>query len=169
MVQHCAAWLRKCTSQVKFICNEHALMQNDTVWWFCGWLPTSRQCVSPQPWQWLYWNSFLIGTTASEYVTAWRQWHDVHVVVLVVVLCTMENWHALVRRLTLVQSSFSQYKDAKRSKKMMDAYQWHLEYYYTKEIHQNFVWWSKPSKWDGQSFSNCLIGLWSTMLLIPWS
>ena len=47
--------------------------------------------VSPWPWQCLHWSSFLLGTTASEYITVWRQWHDAHVVVPIVVLCTMEQ------------------------------------------------------------------------------
>ena len=57
-----------------------------------------------------------------------------HVVILVVVLCTVGSCHDLVRRLKLVQSSLSQSNDAKRSKKKMDAYKWHLEEFYTKEI-----------------------------------
>ena len=63
---------------------------------FCGWLLTKWWCVSPQLWQWLYWSSFLMGTTASEYGTAWRQWYNVHVVIPVVVLCNMGRRHALV-------------------------------------------------------------------------
>ena len=97
----------------------HKMMQYG---WCCGWLPTRCRCVSPWPYPRMYWSSFLIGTTASEYVTAWRQWHDAHVMVLVVVLCTIENQHALVRILKLVQSSLSQCNVAKRSKKKMDAY-----------------------------------------------
>ena len=108
--------------------------------WCCGWLPTRWWCVSPRPWQWLSWSSFLIGTKASEYVTAWKQWHDEHVV-----LCTMEDWHALVRRLKIVRSFLLQYRDAKRSKKKMDASKWRQGDSYTKEIRKNFMWWSKPS------------------------
>ena len=43
--------------------------------------------------------------------------------VLVVVLCTTDNWYALVERLKFVQSFFLQYKDAKKSTKI-DAYKW---------------------------------------------
>ena len=63
--------------------------------WCCGRLPTRWGCASPWLWQRLYFSSFLMGTTASKCGTAWRQWHNVHVVILVVVLCTTESWHAL--------------------------------------------------------------------------
>ena len=72
--------------------------------WCCGWLPIRWWCVSPWLWQRLYLRSFLMGTTASECGTAWRQCHNVHIVILVVVLFTMKKRHALVKRLKLTRS-----------------------------------------------------------------
>ena len=56
----------------------------------------------------------------------------------VVVLCTTGSRLDLVRRLRLVQSFLSQYRDAKRSKRKMDYYKWCQEVSYTKEISKHF-------------------------------
>ena len=167
MVQHCAAQLRKRTSQTEVMHNVHALTQNDAVRMML-WVTTHKVMVyDTMTWQWLYWSSFLIGTTANECVTAWRQWHNADVMVPVVVLCTTGSRHALVRRLKLVQSSLLQYRDTKRSKRKRDAYKWYQEDSYPKEIHKSFVWWSEPSGWDGQLFLKYLIGLRLTIPSIP--
>ena len=70
--------------------------------WCCGWLPTRWRGASPWLWQQLYLCSFLMGTTASECGTVWRQCHNAHVVIPVVVLCTTGSQHDLLRSLKLV-------------------------------------------------------------------
>ena len=137
-VQHCAAQLRRHASQTGIMRNVPTLTQNDMVRMML-WVTSHKVTVCiTMTLTVAVLSSFLMGTTASEYGTAWRQCHNVHVVIPVVVLCTTGSQHALVRRLKLMQSSLSQYNDVKRSKRKMDSYKWCQEDSYTKEIQQVF-------------------------------